>query len=121
MRSRLPDSASLRALVGALALYGLLLQAFLAAATTAPRPAASGVICAEHGSGAPANDGPVRHDHQCCTAAVQAGTLAPPPEPGFAAAWPPRAEVLVAWRPEASVLRTGPPTRAHSARGPPAA
>lgn len=107
-----------RAIIGVIALYGLLLQAFLAAAHPVAMPDA-GILCAEHEPASPGSDRPLHHDHQCCTAA-QGAQLAPAPSSDLTAVPVPPAPARVAWRPEASRPRTGPPTHAHSARGPPA-
>ncbi|MGU3464922.1 hypothetical protein ACLBXO_08705 [Methylobacterium sp. C33D] len=101
------------------ALYALLLQAFLGFAI----PARAGVdpdavICAGHASGDPA--GPVVHVHPCCTA-VQAGALALPTFDPIAAAWPAAPATRCAWRPESELPTTGPPASTGSARGPPRA
>lgn len=114
-----PTTLRARAIIGVIALYGLLLQAFLVAAAPIVSPALAGFICAAHdGSGPALPDAPGKHDHQCCTAA-NAAPVAPPPsifaEVG-AVALP---STFVAWRFEAAVPATGPPTRSASARGPP--
>lgn len=111
-------SAVWNAAVGLVALYALLLQAVMAAATPTGQIAPPGVICAAAGSAHQPPDKPVGHDHACCTA-LHFGNLAPPPsdpapEP---IRWPKR--ILVVWQPEARLPRTGPPAYAHSARGPP--
>lgn len=122
MRGRLPVLAHRRAIMGVIALYGLLLQAFVAAATPMALPDLVGAICAvQDGAHSGSPDGPsLPHDHQCCTA-VHAGSLPPPPGAGLAASWPAPATTAIVWRPEAAVPKTGPPTHSHSARGPPSA
>lgn len=110
-----------RALVGAVALYALLLQALLAAATPTVGAERMDVICSpEGGSGPSSPETPARHDLQCCTAVVAADAVVPP-APAFVAAWTSPRSVDVARRPEASIPKTGPPTRSQSARGPPSA
>ncbi len=114
--------AGWRAIIGVIALYGLLLQAFVAAATPPSLPDLLGAICvSQDGTHAGSPDGPsLPHDHPCC-AAVHAGSLPPPPLAGTLIAWRAPAAALIVWRPEAAVPKTGPPTHAHSARGPPSA
>jgi hypothetical protein len=110
-----------RTFAGVVALYGLLLQAYLAAATPTLTPDLWAAICASSDGAAPhAPDKPVRHDHQCCTAA-HVGSLAPPPAPAIVAALTPAVTISAVLRPEAAIPRTGPPTHAQSARGPPLA
>lgn len=108
-----------RAILGVIALYALLLQAFVAAATPSGAIDLTGFIC-QHESSAPSPDQPVRHDHQCCTA-VHIGNIAPPPCSAVAVAWTAPRAVTAVWRREAAIPKTGPPTRSHSARGPPSA
>ena len=122
MRGCLPILAHRRAIMGVIALYGLLLQAFLTAATPVVLPDLTGAICAvQDGAHSGPPDGPsLPHDHQCCTA-VHAGGLPPPPAAGAAAIWRAPATTPVVWRSEAAVPKTGPPNHAHSARGPPSA
>lgn len=108
-----------RAILGVVALYALLLQAFVAAATPSGATDLAGFVC-QHGSSAPSPDQPVRHDHQCCTA-VHIGDVAPPPCSAVEVAWAAPLAVTAVWRPEAAIPKTGPPTRSHSARGPPSA
>ncbi|MDP4006479.1 hypothetical protein [Methylobacterium sp. NEAU K] len=104
-----------------IALYALLLQAFLGFATPARAFALPGeVLCAEHASGGPLDGTAHIHAHPCCTLA-QVGTLALPTADLVAAAWPSAPAVRLAWRPEAERPKTGPPVRTGSARGPPAA
>jgi hypothetical protein len=121
MRRRPPQLVQSRTIIGVIALYALLLQAFLAFAAPALSPDPTGsVLCAEHGSGAPADDQADVQCHACC-AAVHIGNLAPPPLDAFPVLWPFQRVARVVWRPEAEVLKTGPPTHAQSARGPPIA
>ena len=121
MRRASTLSVKARAILGVIALYGLLLQGFLAAATPVPVTDLAGILCVTHdGAGSGSPDTPVRHDHQCCTAAP-VGALGPPPLSDAFSAWSLPPSTLVAWRPEASLFKTGPPTHSHSARGPPSA
>ena len=119
MRWRLHQTLRSRATIGLIALYALLLQAFLGLAT--PSRALDGpgeVLCAGHSSGEPASKSV--HVHACCTV-VQAGTLTLPPIDPEAAAWPSAPTSLCTWRPEAEIPTTGPPAYNGTARGPPAA
>lgn len=80
MRRRQPRTGGGRAIIGLVALYALLLQAFLGLAT--PSRALDGpgeVLCAGHSSGEPASKSV--HVHACCTV-VQAGTLTLPHRSG---------------------------------------
>lgn len=106
-----------RAILGVVALYALLLQAFVAAATPSGPISLGGFIC-QHDNSPSSPDQPVRHDHQCCTA-IHIGNVAPPPSSAVPVAWAAPRTVVVLWRPEAVIPKTGPPTRSHSARGPP--
>lgn len=109
-------SGAWRAVMVAAILYGVLVQAFMAAATPVLAQDA-GILCSHEDGSVPGSAG---HDHPCCTLAHPAG-WAPPPAP-LSLAVPFRPIVPVALsRPEAVQPRTGPPTHAQSARGPPAA
>jgi hypothetical protein len=119
MRGRRPQRVRRRAIIGVIALYALLLQAFLGFAAPVLAQAAAGeVLCAEHTGSAPA-DKATAPCHPCCTL-LQVGTLAPPPLGAVAVVWR-AAFAPVVWRPAASIPTTGPPVFATSARGPPAA
>lgn len=104
-----------RLIVAALALYALMLQPFLAAAT--PVLASAGVIChaAPDGSGAPAD-----HDHPCCVAACAVSGVPAAALTSAAVSWPRRDARPFAWTAGGAPRATGPPTHAASARGPPA-
>lgn len=119
MRNRQPGTGPGRAIIGVIALYALLLQAFLAVAAPTGPSFGPGVLCTVDGEHAPGEE-PLRHDHQCCTA-QHVGNLAPAPKTASAErlTWP--VSIRIVWRPEAELPRTGPPTFAHSARGPPSA
>lgn len=110
-----------RALLGVIALYGMLLQAFLSgAAPLAPTRLVHELCLAVGGSSAPSPDLPVRHDHACCLVG-HVELAASPPQPAAMVRLAPAPPALVAWRPEAAIPKTGPPTHAQSARGPPLA
>jgi hypothetical protein len=121
MRWRLHQTVRSRAAIGLLALYALLLQAFLGYATPAEAILGTGaVICAEHPADASGGGTVNKHIHPCCTV-VQAGALALPSLEPAASAWPSAPMVRLAWRPEAELPKTGPPQRGGTARGPPEA
>lgn len=121
MRWRLQQTLRSRATIGLIALYALLLQAFLGYATPAGAVGGTGtVICAEHPADASGGGTVAKHVHPCCTV-VQAGALALPSLEPVASAWPSRRAIRLAWRPEAELPRTGPPRRDGTARGPPEA
>jgi hypothetical protein len=121
MRRRLPISVPGRAIIGLVALYALLLQAFLGFAAPVPALADAGaVLCAEHPVDGPGH-GPVQiHVHACCTL-VQAGALALPAAACAGPVMPRAPAAQLSWRPEAELPRTGPPPRVGTARGPPSA
>ncbi len=119
MRRCQPLTVRGRAIIGLVALYALLLQAFLGFATPAQAWVDSdAAICAGHASGDPA--GPVAHAHPCCTL-VQAGALVLPTVDPTETGWPVAAETRRAWRPESEIPTTGPPASTGTARGPPKA
>ncbi|NNM72684.1 hypothetical protein [Enterovirga aerilata] len=110
-----------RAIVGAIALYAVLLQAFVAAATPTLSLDGRGILCTEHGPGQPEGGGaPARHDHHCCLPG-HGPALAPPPGGYDPVSWRTAEAIRIAWRPEADLPRTGPPEGSHTARGPPLA
>lgn len=121
MRRGQPGTVQGRAILAGVALYALLLQAFLGLALPTRAVAESGtVLCAEHPEGDPSH-GPIPvHVHACCTL-VQAAALALPLTVWTAPISRPAPGVRLIWRPEAELPRTGPPPRVGSARGPPAA
>lgn len=111
-----------RAIIGVIALYALLLQAFLGFAAPVLAQAATGeILCAEHPGSAPTDGKATAPCHPCCTV-LQVGTMAPPPAAStVAVTWPVTSFARLVWRPEAVRLTTGPPVYATSARGPPSA
>jgi hypothetical protein len=119
MRPDLPTSIKRRAIIAVIAFYALSLQAFFVAATPMMTADAGTVIC--HATGAPKNDVPVQHQHQCCLAACPQALIPPGPSSFSIDGWPPREVTRVLWRAEASAEATGPPRGSTSARGPPAA
>lgn len=122
MRRCSPSTVEGRTIIGVIALYALLLQAFLGFAAPVLAEAATGeILCVEHTGSAPADGKATTPCHPCCTV-LQVGTLAPPPSANpVAVAWPSSPFARLVWRPEAARLTTGPPVFAASARGPPSA
>ena len=121
MRRCLPQTVRGRAIIGMVALYALLLQAFLGFATPVHAFGLPGeVLCAEHGSGPSDGDATQVHAHPCCTV-VQVGSVALPASEPVAVAWRIAPSARLDWRPEAAQPKTGPPRSSTSARGPPAA
>lgn len=124
MTGERPRSGTARVLVALAALYGLLLQGFVAAML--PLPAAANsldhVLCAPSPNAGAGDQGPVRsHDSLCCTLFCGAGAMPPIPDGSAAsAARPNRNADPVLWTVADTVASTGPPTHATSARGPPA-
>ena len=118
-----PDRRRWGAIVGLIALYAVLLQAFLTVSAPGALLREAGILCLDHGGGSPADapaDGPTPHDHACCTLAH--GATVVPPGPSVALPVQHIAQgTAVVWLPEADIPRTGPPTHAESARGPPLA
>lgn len=121
MRRRPIRTVQGRAIIAVVALYALLLQAFMGFAAPAQTLASPGVVlCAEHPVDCP-DHGPIQiHVHACCTL-VQAAALALPVAESAVAVSGYAPAVRLSWRPEADLPRTGPPPRVGSARGPPAA
>lgn len=123
MRQRPPRFVTGRAIIGVIALYALVLQAFLTALAPAAPAMAREILCAEHGVGAGSSgdQGPACRHHACCVQA-QAPQLGLPPTPTAAppAAWP-RAADVTPWPPAENARVRAPPDPAVGPRGPPAA
>ncbi|CAO4165729.1 hypothetical protein [Methylorubrum populi] len=120
MRERPHPSVPGRAIIAVIALYALVLQAFLTVVAPMMPRIDSGIICAEHEAPAASDDdGPPECHHACCTQ-VHAVALQAPDAAGFLlAVWPPRATPLP--RREAFTHRArAPPDQGISPRGPPA-
>ncbi|SDN15044.1 hypothetical protein SAMN05216360_10661 [Methylobacterium phyllostachyos] len=110
-----------RAIMGVIALYALLLQAFLGFAAPARLlPSPETVLCADHVAGEPDTPAVPVHVHACCTL-VQAVALTQSDTAWTGVPLPAPAAARLVWRPEAEILRTGPPPRPSTARGPPGA
>ena len=124
MQSR-PARVSRRAILVALALYALLVQAFLAGFAPAKAqnlPAASAILCSQEASGGSSQDLPVEHDQDCCLAACFAAAWAGPALlPGATAAWPSREATGLFWATSAIGLGARPDPSPFDARGPPPA
>ena len=111
----------LGAVIWMIALYGLVLQAFLAGATAPVLAAGGSALCAalDHdGDGAPGPD--PHHDHACCLAAPTAALPAPTADVS-AVAWPPGASLAFTSPARTRPPATGPPSRPHQPRAPPLA
>ncbi|WP_342150593.1 hypothetical protein [Methylorubrum sp. SB2] len=123
MRQRPPRFVTGRAIIGVIALYALVLQAFLTALAPIAPAMAGEILCAEHGIGAGSSDdgGPACRHHACCVQA-QAPQLGLPPTPvaAITADWPPEAAPLP-WPPSEAARARAPPDPAVGPRGPPAA
>ncbi len=123
LRHGLAGTARWRALVAVLALYGLVLQAFLAGlapgpvAATVPAASSAGILCQTHQ--APAGSEPLARAHACCTLACPAPL--PPPAPATGEAWPPRSAIVLSWSLSGTAPAHASPARPASARGPPVA
>ena len=119
MRPGFHGSVTGRAILGVIALYGLLLQSFFAAAAPSWASAPPGLCSpADHGSTDEAPAKPVRHDHQCC-AAAHPGSLAPPPVAVTLVRWTVTAAAVAVPRRDLAPPKTGPPRLASGPRGPP--
>lgn len=113
----------LRAITAVIALYALVLQAFLGGLAPVSAAGPAGVLCLHEAGSEPADDDPSlpAHDHHaaCCTAAGHAPTAEPPLIVATAIAWPPRLATRVAWFEDGTVRARAPPGSVASARGPP--
>jgi len=122
MRERPHRSVHGRAIIGVIALYALVLQAFLTVLAPALPRFEGGVLCAEHltASGTPADDEQPCGHHACCTQ-VQAVHLLPLAQAASTlAVWPPRA-APVPWYAAGTIQARAPPDQGTSPRGPPTA
>ncbi|WP_238183828.1 hypothetical protein [Methylobacterium trifolii] len=105
-----------------IALYALLLQAFLGA--LAP-PAFAGpgeaMICGHDGTDAPADDPAACRQHECCLPIhAEPLTLAPVASLLATPAWPLRVATRLVWSPADAIAPRAPPDPTASPRGPPA-
>ena len=120
MRGCLPRTVQGRAIIGVVALYALLLQAFLGGLAPAMPLPVGGVICAEHdGSSVPDRHGPACHHHACCTAAQAAKLLDPLLSASASVQWVPIRVASFLWRDAGPVRARAPPGQSVSPRGPP--
>lgn len=117
----------LRALTAVLALYALVMQAFLggivASAAAAPSALPFDVHCLDQTERADpsAPQAPAHHHTGCCTVAHPAAAM-PPPLPAITAiVWPQPIVVHVIWRMQGIASARAPPFTLASARAPPAA
>jgi hypothetical protein len=109
-----------RIAVATLALYGLLLQAFLAGLSPAVSGPLGSGICAASGPFEPGPSGQPHRDKGdlCCLLACGMG---PPPLPVLSEASRPRPAIArsVQWTPAPALVARGPEMGAVGARGPP--
>lgn len=119
MREGPPRTIQSRAIIGMVALYALLLQAFLGTLLPpVPASPSTSAICAHEDLELPLDQ--ACRQHACCIA-VQATGLIDPPPAGFAAViWTERRGAPVAWYPALVASARAPPDFAVSPRGPPA-
>lgn len=111
---------ALRAVIAVLALYALLLQAFLGGLM--PWPATTDGLCAQHSDPAAIPEAPVPHRHgDCCTAAQATGPALPPRPAVTALRWAAAADLHPAWPLTGSIGARAPPGTIASPRGPPTA
>lgn len=105
--------------MGMVALYALLLQAFLGTLLPpAPAVPATGLtICGHEDSERPLDQ--ACRLHACCIAVQAAGLVRPPPAAFAPVAWTARRETRVVWSAADVAQARAPPDRAVSARGPP--
>jgi hypothetical protein len=121
MRRCLPRMVQSRAIIGVIALYALLLQAFLGGLVPPVSVSADPEICARHdASGAPGDHGSACRHHVCCTAVQGAGWLPPLPAGYATVNWIPVQVASAVWREAGPVQARAPPDRSVSPRGPPA-
>jgi hypothetical protein len=118
-RIRVPRRA-----ITALALYALLVQAFLAGfapARALPDLSGLGAILCSHAAGeGSSRDLPARDEHGCCLAACfAANTATPAVGLSVAVAWPSREPMILAWRRTAALPGAGLAFSPSRARGPP--
>jgi hypothetical protein len=109
-----------RAIIGVIALYALLLQAFLGFATPSLALGPDGILCTVHESGQSDGKPATAHKHECCLPA-HAGAFLPPPDGATDLAWRAPVSHILVWRPAFDVPTTGPPDTSHRPRGPPLA
>ncbi|SFK38101.1 hypothetical protein [Methylorubrum salsuginis] len=122
MRLRPPRFVTGRAIIGVIALYALVLQAFLGALAPISPAMAGDVLCAEHGVGAGTPDDPAPACHHACCIQAQAPQLGLPPTPiAVAVAEWPQAAAVTPWPPTEHARARAPPDPAVGPRGPPAA
>ncbi|WCS24945.1 hypothetical protein LOK46_28125 [Methylobacterium sp. NMS14P] len=111
---------ALRAVIAVLALYALLLQAFLGGLM--PLPTTTDGLCAQHSDGPAVPGAPVPHGHgDCCTAAQVTGPALPPRPAAIGVRWAVAVNRHPAWPLTRSVGARAPPGTIASPRGPPTA
>jgi len=111
---------ALRAAIAVLALYALLLQAFLGGLM--PLPKTIDGLCAQHSDGSAVPGAPLPHGHgDCCTAAQATGPALPPRPAAIGVRWAVATNRHSAWPFTDSVGARAPPGTIASPRGPPTA
>jgi hypothetical protein len=117
-RTRVPR----RAIVTALALYALLVQAFLAGFVPAKahHMAATAILCGQEASDGASQERPLAPDEGCCLAACFASTAAPAAPTSASAARPSREAVNLVWARAAVPVGARAAWPPVNARGPPA-
>ncbi len=123
MRQRPPRFVTGRAIIGVIALYALVLQAFLTALAPVAPAFAREILCTEHGIGAgsPDDQGPACRHHACCVQAQAPQLGLPPTLAACALAEWPRVAQVTPWPPAEKARARAPPDPAVGPRGPPAA
>lgn len=122
MRHGSPRVVILRATIAVVALYALVLHAFVGGLMPPPSPL-HGVLClgqADGGDAAGAPDGAVHVHHQpCCTAPALVAQVEDPILAVADIVWPRRSAARIAWRDETQAVARGPPRSIAHPRGPP--
>ncbi|WP_238178599.1 hypothetical protein [Methylobacterium dankookense] len=109
-----------RAIIGVIALYALLLQAFLGGLSPSVSTPAGPEICARHDAASvPVDHESACRQHVCCTAMQGAGWLLPLPTAFATVTWAPVQVASAAWREAGPVRARAPPDRSVGPRGPP--
>ncbi|GEP03280.1 hypothetical protein [Methylobacterium oxalidis] len=117
MRGSLPLPVHGRAVIAVIALYALLIQAFLGGLAPIALGPSGGEICAHDGT--PGDDGAACHQHACCTLAQAVQLLAPHLSVFAVVLWEQGAAAPAPWRAAETVRARAPPDQSVSPRGPP--
>lgn len=121
MRGCLPRTVHGRAIISVVALYALLLQAFLGGLVARPLAPVGNEVCAEHiGVSLPREHAPACLHNACCTVAHANELFHPLLEVFATVAWASSVRVsVIPWRDAGSVQARAPPDQSVSPRGPP--